>query len=176
MPQNKEIIVSKDKSYYRNMAILLPFLLYLGGSRAYQALQANGIDWLSMNLWLLISLITLVVLIRVLRRWLDREPGLVIKKEGIVDNVSLVQAGLIPWSSITSAEVKTYAGASQFMIHIDQGDRYLKGLSYVNGKMAQQMITDEGTPIIINTKFIKYNGEQLAKVINERLRKHRSKR
>jgi hypothetical protein len=160
------IIVKMDKRYFRNMALLYPVVLWLGGRKAYMAVT-GGTDWISMNVWLLLTLILFVFFIRTVRKWLDPKPGLIIAKEGLTDNASIVKAGLLAWKDVKAARYTDYAGAKQLMIDITNPEAYTKHLKYLNGKVADQMITDEGTPIIINDKFIRYDCSELVTLINK---------
>lgn len=160
------VTVKMDKRYFRNMALLYPVILWLGGRKAYAAATA-GTDWISMNFWLLVTLVFFVFFVRTMRKWLDPKPGLIIAKNGLTDNASIVKAGLLAWTDVKSARYDDYAGAKQLMIDIRNPESYTKHLKYLNGKIADQMITDEGTPIIINDKFIRYDCNELVQIINK---------
>lgn len=170
----KELRIPQDKNYYTKMSFLMPFVVAMGTMRAYSNIR-SGESLLSMNFWVIVSLISIVVFVRVLIRAFDKTPAFLLNKDGIVDNASLAKAGLIPWDQILSGEVKDYAGTSQFILKIKDPGKYINDLKYINKKMAAQMIQDEGSPIIVNTRFIKYSAEKLVEVVNRSARVGRLK-
>lgn len=161
------LAIPKDKRYFRNMSLLYPVVIWLGGSRAWKAASA-GTDWIVMNVWLVVTLLFLVFFIRTLRKWLDPKPAFLLEKDGLTDNVSIVKAGKIAWEDISGAKYEEYAGAKQVIIDVHSPERYTKYLKYLNGKIADQMITDEGTPIMASDKFIRYDCSKLVDEINKR--------
>jgi hypothetical protein len=60
-----ELSIPMDKNYYKKMSFLMPLIVLMGANRAWNSLQ-NGDSLLSMNLWLLMTLISLVIMVRVL--------------------------------------------------------------------------------------------------------------
>lgn len=160
-----ELSIPMDKNYYKKMSFLMPLIVLMGANRAWNSLQ-SGDSLLSMNLWLLMTLISLVIMVRVLLKTFDARPAFLLNKDGLVDNVSITKAGFISWDQILGSEVKDYAGAEQFILKVRDPEKYTEGLKYFNRQMANQMITDEGSPIIVNTRFLKYPSKKLVEVIN----------
>lgn len=105
-------------------------------------------------------------------RLIDKTPAFTLTKDGIKDHISIVKAGLIPWEEVIGGEVKDYAGAKQFILLVKNPERHLSSLSNFRKNLANQMIADEGTPIIVNIQFIKYQADKL---VNE-IQKYREKK
>lgn len=171
---SKTISIARDKRYPRNMTLFSILLLALSGRRLWHQLQ-DGDSVFMLNVWIILSIAMLWMLISNLRRWLDSRPALLLTQDHLTDHASLLAVGDIPWSEVRSAEVKKYAGEKQLIISVDRAKDYLKGQTYFKRKMAEQMITDEGTPIVINTRFVQRNPQKVADMINHKVRTRRLK-
>ena len=156
----KELSIPQNKSYYRNLGFFLPIMEYLAVSRAWQYIRSGDSLWL-MNFWIIVALVNTYFLVRVFLKLLDRTPAFTLTKEGIKDHISIVKAGLIPWEEVIGGEIKDYAGAKQFILLVKNPEKHLQSLSTLRKNLARQMITDEGTPIIVNVQFIKYQADKL---------------
>ena len=172
----KEILIPRNNAFYWRLAFLLPipigFLLYY--------LWANRIDKPSTG-WFLTAVIILFLILFVMLflnsvlKLMDKSPALRLTRKGLEDNVSMARFGLIKWDNIIKSELKDYTGTKQLVIHlVDYGNK-VNALSYFKRNMVKQMVTDLGTPIVLNTKMLSGRLKDLNGEINRRARGRRKK-
>ena len=79
----------------------------------------------------------------------DQRPGLIIAREGLVDNSSAVAAGRIPWDEITGLEVSSIAGTRFVTLRVRDPQKYVARSSFLRGMMNAANINMTGSPINI---------------------------
>jgi len=116
-----------------------------------------------------------LVAVTVFRKLSDKTAGLIINRQGIIDNSSGVSAGLILWTDIE--EIKIYQVASQkFMMFIVKNPQeYLdKTTGLLKRKGMEMNYRSYGSPISISANSLQTNFDELYNLLTEKLKKHKS--
>lgn len=164
----KEILVPRNNSVYMTLVILCPIALFFGVRFLYQDFYAAEPRW-----WLVILLGALVVglayaLAFSIQQVRTSRPAMRISKAGVEDHISMAKPGLIPWKNIKGSKIVKYTGSDHLLIYVKDAKSIVAPLNFLQGKMAQQMIEDVETPIVINPKLIRYDVKKLVAAINRR--------
>ncbi|MGJ8683916.1 MAG: STM3941 family protein [Nonlabens sp.] len=104
----------------------------------------------------------------------DSKPGLVISSEGIIDNTSLMSAGLIKWKDIKHIRSQNIGSQRFFMIELFEPLKYVEqagnGFKSLLMKISMKMY---GTPVAISTIILKYNFYSLDKLLYDEHKKNK---
>ncbi|MEP6613386.1 MAG: STM3941 family protein [Mucilaginibacter sp.] len=115
-----------------------------------------------------------VCAIMIFRKFFENKSGLVINREGIMDNSSGVSAGLIAWADITGLTVRQVYNQKFIMILVENPEVYIErhtnALKRSTVKLNHQMY---GSPISISANSLKCSFDELYAILTERLNKHR---
>lgn len=97
-----------------------------------------------------------------LRKIFDKESGLVIDANGIIDNTTAASIGLVKWEDITSIETKLVTGNTYILVNVSNPEGYI---SRANGKMKEKLMWSNmklcGSPICILPGVLKYKLEKV---------------
>ncbi len=165
-----EISVKRRKFlYYRNV-------LFSGAASAYIAfntyhrLHTNTFGLLdaALAVFLVINCLVVISAVKEIRK---KTYALVINDEGITDNVSPANMGLIPWEAVADCELRKYRGYIQLLLVLHQPDLALAKANMFNRPIIKRAITQVGTGVFINTDVLDYNRELLRDAILQRLGK-----
>lgn len=164
----KAIIVPRSKSIYQTLVLLCPIGLFFGTRFLFQTYYTVEPRW-----WLVILLgLALAgaayLLIFSIQQLRDKRPAMRISREGVEDYISMAKPGLIPWKNIKGCKIEKYTGSDHLLIYLKDPSAVTQSLNFIQGKMAQQMIEDVKTPIVINPKLIQYNVKKLVDAINRK--------
>ena len=164
----KAIIVPRNNSVYQTLIILCPIALFFGTRFLYQNYYTASPRW-----WLIILLGLLLagaayLLVNSIQQVRNSRPAMRISREGVEDYISLAKPGLIPWKNITGSKIEKYTGSDQLLIYVKEPKSLVQSLNFVQSKMAQQMLEDVQTPIVINPKLIRYDAKKLMEIINRK--------
>lgn len=108
------------------------------------------------------------------KKILNKTPGIIFNKTGLIDNSSGVSAGLILWTDITGISITTVANQKFLMIIVNNPDKYINRQKGFIKKKAMQMNNNwYGSPISISANGLKCNLEQLHTLLQEQY--HESK-
>lgn len=102
----------------------------------------------------------------------DSSPGLVLDREGIIDNSSAIAAGRVTWREIRDIQAVSISGQRLLAIIVDDPEKYLgKGnvLSRWFVKMNHRLY---GTPIFISSHALKINFDDLERQIQDFRARH----
>ena len=109
-----------------------------------------------------------------IRKFLDKQPGLTINRQGIIDNSSGISAGLIPWTDIQ--EIKTYQVLNQkfLMFKVSNPEDYLEKIKNPLKRKAMKMnYKTYGLPISIsNALQIKF--DDLHKLLTDKMNEYKN--
>ena len=108
------------------------------------------------------------------RKLFDTKIGLVINREGIIDNSSAVSAGLVLWSDVQ--EIRTCSVASQkFLIFIVENPQdYIDKVSSPFKKRAMEMnYKTYGSPISISANSLQMNFNNLHNLLIEKMKEYK---
>lgn len=117
-----------------------------------------------------------VILLFAFYKLFDKKPGLVIDDSGILDNSSGISAGLIEWQDITRIEVKTVISTKFLIIHVSNSEKYIKRVPAQKAWLMRRNMGLYGSPLSISSTALKYNFEDLYRIVKVNLEKHNGNR
>lgn len=104
------------------------------------------------------------------RKLLDTRLGLVIKEEGIIENVSAFRFGLIEWEDVIEFESIKVMKSDLILIKTDKTDKYLQRVeSKVFQKIAKQNLNRYQTPLFINSDLLAIESGELERLLKDEL-------
>mgnify|MGYP000961122853 CR=1 FL=1 len=137
------------------LAVLMAYYLFFDG-------------YLSIKLVLLL-LIAIPVLVFVLwtaiKKISSNKPGLVLDSRGVVDNTTLSELGILPWSNISHIDMVKYQYSYFIIIRLKNIDGILSGLKNNRLRLAKNNIQTFGTPIAINASNLKIDKFELLEIL-----------
>jgi len=107
-------------------------------------------------------------------KFFDGRPGLILDKEGIVDNSSAVSAGRIPWSEITGLKVSEIAGQRFLTIEVVNVHKYIERGSFLKRMLNRANTKMVGSPINISANALRLNFDELLRVLTEEFERYRA--
>ncbi|HEX8315276.1 MAG TPA: STM3941 family protein, partial [Flavisolibacter sp.] len=113
------------------------------------------------------------------KKLFDKKPGLVINEEGIYDNTSAFNFGLIPWTDISQVYERTVqasiASKQRFVtIGLVNPDEYIsKETNILRRKLLAANAKNYDSPIHISTNGLETNHTELFKLVNEYFKKYK---
>lgn len=99
--------------------------------------------------------------------------GLIIDDNGITDNSALLNVGLIKWNEITEIKTETYQNSKFLLVFVKEPNQFLENVRGLKRKMMQGNMNTYGTPLSISPNTLKCNFDELKKLLQERLSKHK---
>lgn len=107
-----------------------------------------------------------------LKRIFNKEIGLIINKEGLIDNSSAVSIGLIKWEDIDNVRAMNFSSIKFILIDVKNPNVYLqKAKNSFIQKIMKKNIEMCGTPITISSNILKCDIITLEKTINTEFEK-----
>lgn len=114
------------------------------------------------------------------RKSLDKTPGLVISNEGIIDNSSMVAAGKIIWSDVKGIKESTVAGERFIRVEVKNPQKYIdRQKGGFQRKSVEINYQKYGSPIQISANGLDATHEEIVSLLRERIetrKKPKSKR
>lgn len=98
----------------------------------------------------------------------DNRIGLTVDENGIIDNTNASSVGLIKWSDITAIKTQQVASTKFLLIYTSNPDYYLKKVRGFKRKLMQGNNKKYGTPLSITSNTLKYNFDDLERLLNNR--------
>ena len=114
------------------------------------------------------------------QKLLSNKPGLVIDKNGIYDNTSAFNFGLIPWNDISQIYVQTIQASIASKQHFvtiglfDPGKYITREKNILKRKLLSANASSYGSPIHISTSGLKMNHSELLQLLTEEHQKQKS--
>ncbi len=99
--------------------------------------------------------------------------GLTIDENGITDNTNASSAGLIKWTDITAVKTEQIASTKFLLIYTLNPDFYISNAKGIKRKLMEANNNMYGTPLSVTSNTLKYNFNDLEKLISERLAEQR---
>lgn len=106
-----------------------------------------------------------------IKKLLGNPIGLVIDEEGIIDNTNAAGIGLIKWADITGLERVQVKSTKILLVHISNPEEYLNRTKGFKKLLIKGNYNMYGTPLSITSNTLKYNFNDLERLIAERLLK-----
>jgi hypothetical protein len=108
------------------------------------------------------------------RKLFDKKVGLVINREGIIDNSSGVSAGVVLWSDIKKIETCSVAGQKFLMIIVTNPQDYIdKVTSPLKRKAMAMNYKTYGSPISISANSLQTNFDRLHNLLTEKMKEYK---
>ncbi|MEO6734093.1 MAG: STM3941 family protein [Ferruginibacter sp.] len=113
------------------------------------------------------------------KKLFDKKPGLVIDKDGIYDNTSAFDFGLIPWNDISQIYERTVRASitsKQYFVTIeliDPEQYILRETNLLKRKLLIANANSYGSPIHISTNGLKINHTEILNLLNEYFEKYK---
>ncbi|MBJ2176473.1 hypothetical protein JBL43_19640 [Aureibaculum sp. A20] len=96
----------------------------------------------------------------------DKEPGLIIDSSGITDNSNATSVGLIEWNDISDITTKQVMSTKFLLITVTNPEKYIeKAKSGIKAKLMRTNMKMYGTPLSITSNTLKYDFDELEKLI-----------
>ena len=106
-----------------------------------------------------------VALIFGIRKLFDSAPGLVMNRQGILDNAGGGAARLIPWNEITKISVTKIHYQKVVTIHVRQPEHFMKKGHWLSRLINHANYKFFGSPIHISSNSLKTNFDELIETI-----------
>ncbi len=103
----------------------------------------------------------------------DKNLGIIINEEGIIDNSSFVGVGLIKWEDITSIEKSKVRSTYFLLINVKNPKYYINTPNRIKSNLLKANYKSYGTPISISANFISCSFAQLENIILNSFEKYR---
>ncbi len=116
-----------------------------------------------------------LVAITVISKLLDKKPGLIISRQGIIDNSSGVSAGLVLWTDIEKIQVSQVMNQKFLMFIVRNPQEYLdKVTNPLKRKTMEINYRSYGSPISISANSLQTNFDNLYNLLTEKLKEYKS--
>lgn len=126
----------------------------------YSPIYVKGVSVLTIGFFGLCGLYGLLKLF-------DGSPGLVLDREGIIDNSSGVAAGRISWREIRDIQVRSIGGQRFVAVMVADPEKYLGKGNFLSRFFVKANYKMYGTPIFISAHSLKVKFEDLEKQIQD---------
>ena len=110
----------------------------------------------------------------VLLKLFDDSPGLVLDREGIVDNSSGVAAGRVAWRDIRDIQVMSVSGQRFLALVVAEPEKYLAKGNPLKRWMVRMNYRTYGTPVFISANSLKVKLDDLEQQIRDFHGRHRT--
>ena len=115
-----------------------------------------------------------IIAIIIFRKFSDKKPGLIINRNGIIDNSSGVSAGIIPWSDILEISIAQVMSQKFLMIIVKNPKEYLnKVKSPIKRNTMKMNYKTYGSPISISANSLATDFDDLYILISEKLSEYK---
>jgi hypothetical protein len=110
-----------------------------------------------------------------IKKMFDITIGLTIDENGIFDNTNASSVGLIKWTDITEIKTEQVASTKFLLIYTANPDFYLSKVGGFKKRLMEGNNRMYGTPLSITSNTLKYDFNDLEKLIIERFAEHRAR-
>lgn len=107
-----------------------------------------------------------------LKKLFDKKPALVFNNSGIVDNVSSVSAGFIPWSEVVGAQIYEIQKQKLLIIKVRDPQAYIARGSLLKQKLNKANYKMVGSPISISANTLAIKFSELVSLFDQYQRKY----
>ena len=108
-----------------------------------------------------------------IKKIFDDSVGLIIDEKGIIDNTNASSIGLIKWADIIEIRTEQVMSTKFLLIFTKNPNGILEKVSGMKHKLMAGNMKMYGTPLSITSTTLKYNFEDLEKLLKDRLNEHR---
>jgi len=101
-----------------------------------------------------------------IRKLLDKKVGLIIDEYGITDNSNASSIGLIEWNDISEIITEQVMSTKFLLIKVENPEKYIgKAKSGMKARLMKTNMKMYGTPLSITSNTLKYDFNELEKLI-----------
>jgi hypothetical protein len=106
-----------------------------------------------------------------LRKLLDTKPGIIIDKNGIIDNSNSTSLGVIKWSDISEIKIDSINGKKVLVILVNNPDDYIqRDTNAFTRKALEVNYKYLSTPIVISTATLNCRFEDLVEIVQSKFK------
>jgi len=110
-----------------------------------------------------------------IKKMFDKNIGLTIDEYGIIDNTNELSIGLIKWAEITEIKTEQVMSTKFLLIYTSDPNRILEKVKGMKRKLMAVNMKMYGTPLSITSNTLKYNFNDLEKLLKDKLKEQREK-
>ena len=110
-----------------------------------------------------------------IKKMFDNKVGLTIDDNGIIDNTNASSIGLIKWSEITEIKTEQVMSTKFLLIYTKDPNSILDKVKGMKRKLMAGNMKMYGTPLSITSNTLKYNFNDLEKLLKNRLNEQRER-
>ncbi len=115
-----------------------------------------------------------LVAITIFRKFSDKKAGLIINKQGVIDNSSGVSAGEIPWKDIQEIAISQVMNQKFLMIIVKNPQEYIDKVTSPIKRNAMKMnYKSYGSPISISSNALQTNFDDLHKLLIDKMNEYK---
>ena len=103
-----------------------------------------------------------------IKKYLDKNPGLIFSHNGIVDNSNGTSIGLIEWSDITDIKVIEIRKNKSILLHINDPEKYIVKATHYQVGIMEANLKIYGTPLCITPQTLKIDFDELHDLLFKR--------
>lgn len=171
-----EIAISKKKVLFNlllAMGFVLAGILFTANPEAFKSPVFSNTYFIRFA-GLIAFLFFGLCLVVIVRKFLDKQPGLTIDEEGILDNTSGVSIGLIKWEDIVGIKTVTVFNQKFLMIEVRNPEAYIeKAKSRLSKKAMEKNLKMYGSPISIISNSLTYDFKKLEDLLQREFEKRK---
>ncbi len=108
-------------------------------------------------------------LVWAIRQFFDKQAGLIIDAEGIIDATSAIGVGRIRWDEIEAFEIAEISSTKLLLIFVKNPEQLMAGQRGIKRKMMDMNMSMCGTPFAIATTSLQCTFDELADLLQTRL-------
>ena len=110
-----------------------------------------------------------------IKKMFDTKVGLTIDDNGIIDNTNASSIGLIKWADITAIRTEQVMSTKFLLIYTNDPNRILESVKGIKRKLLTGNMKMYGTPLSITSNTLKYNFDDLERLLKDRLNEQRER-
>jgi len=134
----------------------------------------SGIDRLDAYFWGgLAFFFSFLAALYCLYKLFDQKPGLIINNQGITDNSSAANAGLVRWANIESLQITEISGRKCLTIIVNNPEEIMLNQPGWKRKMMDLNYKKFGSPVQISASMLACSFDELVQIIQEKLEERR---
>lgn len=103
----------------------------------------------------------------------DNKPGLIINKDGIIDNTNSSSIGLIRWVDITNIRIEKVMSTKFLLIEVINPKEYIEKVNPIKKRSLKQNMKTYNTPITLTSVGLQYDFEDFSKIVFESWEKYK---
>ncbi len=112
-----------------------------------------------------------------IKKLFDKKVGLVIDENGITDNSNASSIGLIEWNDILEIKTEQVMSTKFLLIEVENPEKYIgKAKSGMKARLMKANMKMYGTPLSITSNTLKYDFNELEKLIQNKFENNRNAR